>query len=549
MENKDFIIENGVLTKYNGFGGDVTIPAGVTSIGNSAFWGCEGLTSVTIPAGVTKIGLYAFADCTGLTSVTIPASVTEIGPRTFQNCTGLTSVTIPAGVTSIGDGAFYDCTGLASVTILADITKIHKSVFKSSRPAIIAPRIPVSGFDTADKPGACAGFAKLYLEGVELDEEIKAGYLKYIKGQKKRLYPTAIQHEELLQLMLAEKMLAREDIDPLLEECDRQNNVSAKAAVLEYAGKSLKPVDLAAQAEKEFTLLEQLAETGVYPVAEAKKVFKYKKNGAGTICITALRDKDTAAFIFPKKIGKTPVTEIGQSAFCGCKSLTSVTIPEGVKEIGQSAFSGCTSLTSVTIPAGVTTIGNSAFKGCHKLADAQGMVVFRGILFDYTGPSGDVTIPAGVTEIGQSAFYGCTGLTSVTIPAGVTEIGQSAFSGCTGLTSVTIPADVTEIGEGAFSGCTSLTSVTIPAGVTEIGWYAFSGCTGLTSVTIPEGVTVIGERAFRGCTGLTSVTIPESVTEIGYNVFTNCRRLVIHAPARSYAEQYAKKNSVKFEML
>ncbi len=68
-------------------------------------------------------------------------------------------------------------------------------------------------------------------------------------------------------------------------------------------------------------------------------------------------------------------------------------------------------------------------------------------------------------------------------------------------------------------------------------------------VTIPAGVTEIGFSAFKDCTNLTSVTIPESVTEIGYNVFTNCRRLVIHAPAGSYAEQYAKKNSVKFEML
>lgn len=68
-------------------------------------------------------------------------------------------------------------------------------------------------------------------------------------------------------------------------------------------------------------------------------------------------------------------------------------------------------------------------------------------------------------------------------------------------------------------------------------------------VTIPAGVTRIDIEAFKDCTDLTSVTIPESVTEIGYNVFTNCRRLVIHAPAGSYAEQYAKKNSVKFEML
>ena len=152
-------------------------------------------------------------------------------------------VAIPAGVTKIGDYAFEDCTGLTSVTIPESVTTIDKSVFKNSRPAIIAPHIPVGGFDAAGKPGACRGFAKLYLDGAALDEEIKAGYLKYIKGQKKRLYPKAIQHEALLRLMFAEKMIVRKDIDPLLEECDRQNNIAAKAAVLEYAGKSLKPAD------------------------------------------------------------------------------------------------------------------------------------------------------------------------------------------------------------------------------------------------------------------------------------------------------------------
>ena len=76
-----------------------------------------------------------------------------------------------------------------------------------------------------------------------MDEAIKAGYLKYIKGQRKRLFPAAIQHEELLQLMLAEKMLDRKDIDPLLKEGDKQNNFAAKAAVLDYAGRNLKPVD------------------------------------------------------------------------------------------------------------------------------------------------------------------------------------------------------------------------------------------------------------------------------------------------------------------
>ncbi len=108
----------------------VTIPNSVTSIGNSAFYRCYGLTSVTIPNSVTSIGNYAFFGCSGLTSVTIPNSVTSIGSSAFQSCSGLTSVTIPNSVTSIGDGAFQSCSGLTSVTIPNSVTSIGDEAFR-----------------------------------------------------------------------------------------------------------------------------------------------------------------------------------------------------------------------------------------------------------------------------------------------------------------------------------------------------------------------------------------------------------------------------------
>ena len=97
---------------------------GLTSIGDNAFGGCNGLTSVTIPEGVTSIDNYAFQDCSGLTSVTIPEGVTSIGMYAFFGCDGLTSVTIPEGVTSIGEAAFASCTGLTSVTIKSNMLSI-----------------------------------------------------------------------------------------------------------------------------------------------------------------------------------------------------------------------------------------------------------------------------------------------------------------------------------------------------------------------------------------------------------------------------------------
>jgi len=93
------------------------IPYSVTSIGNYAFSGCSGLTSVTIPSSVTSIGSSAFLDCSGFTSVPIPNSVTSIGNYAFQNCNKLSSITIPNSVTSIGWNVFSGCTGLETVTI------------------------------------------------------------------------------------------------------------------------------------------------------------------------------------------------------------------------------------------------------------------------------------------------------------------------------------------------------------------------------------------------------------------------------------------------
>ena len=110
---------------------DLIIPNSVTSIGEYAFYGCSGLTSVTIPNSVTSIGTGAFSGCSGLTSVTIPSSLTTLGQSVFSDCSGLTSVNIPNSVTSIGNGVFSRCSGLTSVTIPNSVTSIGNTAFSS----------------------------------------------------------------------------------------------------------------------------------------------------------------------------------------------------------------------------------------------------------------------------------------------------------------------------------------------------------------------------------------------------------------------------------
>ena len=98
----------------------VTIPDSVTSIGNGTFYGCTGLTSVTIGDSVTYIGGYAFLGCTGLTSVTIPDSVTSIGSYAFKGCTSIISIDLGIGVTTVGPYAFADCSNLKTIFVNGD---------------------------------------------------------------------------------------------------------------------------------------------------------------------------------------------------------------------------------------------------------------------------------------------------------------------------------------------------------------------------------------------------------------------------------------------
>ena len=165
----------------------------------------------------------------------------------------------------------------------------------------------------------------------------------------------------------------------------------------------------------------------------------FKLYDSGTAEVSSSKSSIRTADI-PEKIiyeGKDyTVISIGRSAFSGCKSLASVTIPNSVTTIGYRAFNDCKSLVSISIPKSVTTIDGQTFRGCSSLTS--------------------VAIPNSVTSIGDDAFSGCKNLASVDIPNSVTSIGEYAFCDCESLASVIIPKSVTSIGNGAFKGCNRL---------------------------------------------------------------------------------------------
>lgn len=137
------------------------------------------------------------------------------------------------------------------------------------------------------------------------------------------------------------------------------------------------------------------------------------------------------------------IVKIGDYAYCAATGLTSISFNSNITELGENAFYGCKSLQQIVIPDTITTIGSSAFHDCSGATS--------------------VSIGAGIDEIPDSCFYCCSGLTTVDIPDTITNIGRSAFNGCSHMQTVTIGTGVTNISWWAFNWSRQITKVTIKA--------------------------------------------------------------------------------------
>ena len=389
----------------------VTIPDSVTSISGYAFYSCDSLMSVTIGNSVTSIGYEAFYNCSSLTSVTIGNSVTSIGGDAFRNCSSLTSVyitdiakwcgisfgdemanplyyaknlylngnlvtdlKIPNGVIEIKDDAFYNCDSLTSVTIPDTVTSIGNHAFYncSSLTSVyitdIAKWCGISFGDSSANPSS----ENLYLNGkLVTDLEIP----KSITVIKEYAF---CGFNSLTSVTIPDSVTSIGD-----------SAFGGCYNLVEVINKSSLNITKGSEDYGYVASYALEVHNGESKIVNKDGYLFYTVDGTNYLVNYIGTDTDITL----------PVNYNGENyviikyAFCGFKSLTSVTIPDSVTSIGSNTFYNCDSLTSVTIGNSVTSIGNSAFNDCNSLTS--------------------VTIGNSVTSIGPYAFAYCSSLTIV----------------------------------------------------------------------------------------------------------------------------------------
>ena len=489
----------------------VSMPECITSIGTSAFSGCENLESVTLPESLTTFGSHAFSSCKSLKAIKIPSVVTTIPDRCFSGCSSLESVTIPEGVTDIGGAAFSGC-NLKALTLPESLEKIGSSAFCSNS-SLKSVNIPAKVKTIETQAFYGCGLTDLVIpEGVQTI----GGIAFYENPLQKLTLPStvtsiggnAFRYNNNLQLIICNAVTP-----PTLGE--NAFNIEITPSI---------KVPLASiAAYKQANGWKNFSNYYGGEVVADGITYRIDENGATITAAEATLAEANIPSAVEFEGNQYPVIKINDNVFADNTNLTAVTLLEGLVEIGTYAFKGCKNLESVAFPESLTTLGDYAFRSCKSLKA--------------------VKIPSGVTVIPSSCFSECSSLESVTIPEGVTTIEAAAFRSCN-LNALTLPESLTTLGSETFRSCKSLKAVKIPSGVTAIPERCFSGCPSLESVTIPEGVTTIGSEAFF-YSKIKELILPSTVAEIGRSAYYRIQSIVCNAVIPPVLGDNAFGSSVK----
>ena len=488
----------------------------VTSIGESAFHGCSGLTSVTIPNSVTSIGGYAFSGCSGLTSVTIPNSVTSIGDYAFYGCSGLTSVTIPNSVTSIGKSAFSGCTGLTSVTFNAEKCTYMGS---DSYPPVFNDCINLTTLNIGNKVtiipssafSGCSGLTSLTIP----NSVTSIGYYAFSGCSG------------LTSVTIGNSVTSIGDY--AFYNCTGLHSLTIGTGVLSIGQYAIGYYYDHGNIKKSVEKVIWLPNTPPTGYSDVNSIVSYAANDlyTGMSCkykyiykyLSSLFEVDGIRYV-PVSPSERTCDAIDctynqeQTDISLCKTVSYKGVSMTLKDIKPYTCYNNTHITKVIVNY-EGNIGNYAFYDCSAIVSADITAESIGdYAFKESATKNEATFKIVAKTIGEKAFSGCSNMTKATLGESMTSIGGSAFSGCSSLEGVTIPNNVESIGSYAFEKCSAMTYAKIGSGLKAIQDHTFYSCSSLSSITIPKNVTEIGDYAFSGCKSLADVYIEDREDEL-----------------------------------
>ena len=515
------------------------VPNDVTSIGESAFTGCIGLTSVTIGNSVSSIGESAFNGCSGLTSVIIGSGVLSIGSSAFSN----TNLKKTIWLTNTPPSGYNNAKGTVNYVSNDQFGISNQVVYKylSSHFVVDGIRyVPVSPSDRTCDAIDCT--YDVSIENINIGETVTNKGVT-LTVMKVNLY-TCYGNKHIKEVKLS---FGGDIGDYAFYECAglATATVSNKGAIGANAFRSypaLKTATISNQGNIEKNAFESCSAMTI-------------------VNITCQGDIGENAFQSCSALTTATINNqggIGGAAFSGCSLLETAELGQNVTSIGSYAFNGCSKMKSIVIPDAVNTLGSYAFQNCAAMTSAKtgnGIETIDEYTFSGCSSLNEINIGSKVKTINRYAFSGCVALPSITIPQAVTNIGNNVFSECTSLAKVTIADSETTLTLGSngsspiFSSCpldyvyigrdisyktsssygyspfyrnTTLREVKTTDKETEISENEFYGCTNLQTVTIGDGVTAIGNWAFSGCQSLKFFTFGSEVKTIGQEAFSDC---------------------------
>lgn len=508
----------------------VSLPEGLTHIGNYAFGECYELTQVTIPNSVTSIGNYAFDDCDGLTQVTIPNSVTSIGADAFYSCGQLVSVAIGSGITSIGSSAFYYCNNLDYIRIDAQTPPtLGNSSSIYSSPICYVPvgtleayqasswASYVSRFEESEQQITCAEAATRCLATPSVVHYTIYGYVTELTENHSSTDNTLSFW--MADMPIGGKVLYAHNVVPNATT----DRTPQKGDYVKLQGYIVLHDAMPATAEG-CTMEILSAPTSNLTTQCGDSLYWMLADSTLTIAGSGMMYDYSTSVPAPWSELKNSfhtlvlpqgLTTIGDNAFADCAALQAVAIPTTVTNIGAAAFQNCTALTQVLIPEGVQHLEDNAFKGCSALASVYAQA--------QTLPTLGTTVfnskPACYVPTGQLATYQASEWANY-----ATNITEQDKKCGDNLYYLFADSTLTIVGTGEMNyssrpwTSTAIARVFLPDGLKSIGSSAFYDSK-LTSISLPNTLTTINYRAFYSCSKLTSIVLPDSITTIGPDAF------------------------------